>query len=107
MGKKLVTGQVGPNSNAQITIPREGRFHGCMVVGKHGKLEKKMIVVLAIETQLHSFIDRFVKIAENWKPLGYYYYKCKTQDVFCIPFNPQLMKIWKIKFETPKPHFLN
>jgi hypothetical protein len=65
MGKKLVTGQVGPNSNAQITIPREGRFHGCMVVGKHGKLEKKMIVVLAIETQLHSFIDRFVKIAEN------------------------------------------
>jgi hypothetical protein len=39
-----------------------------------------MIVVLAIKTQLHSFIDRFVKIAENWKPLGYYY-KCKTQDV--------------------------
>jgi hypothetical protein len=39
MGKKLITGQVGPNSNAQITIPREGRFHGCMIVGKHGKLE--------------------------------------------------------------------
>jgi hypothetical protein len=66
MGKELITGQVGPNSNAQITIPREGRLHGCMVDDKHGKLEKKTIVVLAIETsQLHSFVDRFVKIAEN------------------------------------------
>jgi hypothetical protein len=65
MGKKLITGQVGPNSNVQITIPREGRLHGCMVVGKHDKLAKKTIVVLAIETQLHSFIDRFVKIAGN------------------------------------------
>ncbi len=65
MGKKLITGQVGSNSNAQITIPREGRLRGCMVDGKHGKLEKKMIVVLAFEIQLHSFVDRFVKIAED------------------------------------------
>ncbi len=33
------------------------------------------------------------------------YYKCATQDVFCILIH-QLLKFWKIKFESAKPYFL-
>jgi hypothetical protein len=46
----------------------------------------------------------FVKIVENWKPLSYYY-KCTTQNVFCILI-AQLLRFWKIEFEIVKPCFL-
>ncbi len=46
------------------------------------------------------FIDIFFN-CWNWNPL-HYYYKCTAQAVFV----PELLKFWKIQFETAKPCFL-
>jgi len=41
MIKELINGQVGTNFSAQITTLK--KLHGCMVVDKHSKLEKKVV----------------------------------------------------------------
>jgi hypothetical protein len=46
----------------------------------------------------------FVKIVENLSPLGTHY-NYTIEGVLCIPI-PQLLKFYKIKFETAEPGFL-
>jgi hypothetical protein len=56
----------------------------------------------------HKIIDKrssqkYIQSFENWKALGYYY-KCTTQNVFCILIF-QWLKFWKNKLRIVEPHF--
>lgn len=49
-------------------------------------------------------LPKLFRIELPSEPLGYYY-KYITQCELCMPI-PQLLKFWKIKFETAEPCFL-